>query len=63
MIGQPANVTHARHVAMVSVYRADVLLSWNFKHIVHLDEIRKFNGVNLRLGYPIVEIRSPKEYV
>ena len=55
--------TDAHHVAMASVYRADVLLSWNFKHIVHLDKIRKFNGVNLRLGYPIVEIRSPKEYV
>jgi len=40
-----------------------VLLSWNFKHIVHLDKIRKFNSVNLRLGYPLVEIRSPKEYV
>ena len=55
--------TDAHHVAMATVHRADVLLSWNFKHIVHLDKIRKFNGVNLRLGYPIVEIRSPKEYV
>ena len=35
----------------------------NFKHLVHLDKIRMFNAVNLRLGYPIVEIRSPKEYV
>lgn len=55
--------TDAHHVAMASVHRADVLLSWNFKHIVHLDKIRKFNGVNLRLGYPMIEIRSPKEYV
>jgi len=55
--------TDAHHVAMASVHRADVLLSWNFKHIVHLDKIRKFNAVNLRLGYPIVEIRSPREYV
>ena len=55
--------TDAHHVAMASVHRADVLLSWNFKHIVHLDKIRKFNAVNLRLGYALVEIRSPKEYV
>ncbi len=55
--------TDAHHVAMASVHRADVLLSWNFKHIVHLDKIRKFNGVNLRMGYPLIEIRSPKEYV
>jgi predicted nucleic acid-binding protein len=55
--------TDAHHVAMASVHRSDVLLSWNFKHIVHLDKIRKFNAVNLRLGYALVEIRSPKEYV
>lgn len=55
--------TDAHHVAMASVHRANVLLSWNFKHIVHLDKIRKFNRVNERLGYPALEIRSPKEYV
>ncbi len=55
--------TDAHHVAMASVHRADVLLSWNFKHVVHLDKIRKFYAVNLRLGYGLVEIRSPKEYV
>jgi predicted nucleic acid-binding protein len=55
--------TDAHHVAMASVHRADVLLSWNFKHIVHLGKIRKFNATNLRLGYPLLEIRSPKEYV
>jgi hypothetical protein len=53
----------AQHVAIATVARADVILSWNFKHIVHWDRIRLFNAVNLREGYPIAEIRSPKEFV
>jgi len=45
------------------VSRADVIASWNFRHIVHLDKIRRFNAVNMIHGYPAVEIRSPKEIV
>ena len=59
--GQHSNDAH--HVAIATVARADVILSWNFKHIVHWDRIRMFNAVNLREGYPIAEIRSPKEFV
>ena len=51
------------HVALATVARADVILSWNFRHIVHLDKIRRFNAVNLRQGYAIMEIRSPREFV
>jgi predicted nucleic acid-binding protein len=53
----------ARHVALATVAKADLILSWNFKHIVHLDKIRMFNSVNLREGYLQIEIRSPWEYV
>jgi predicted nucleic acid-binding protein len=53
----------AHHVALATVARADVLVSWNFRHIVHLDKIRLFNAVNLREGYPLIDIRSPKEIV
>ncbi len=53
--------TDAQHIAIATVNRADVLISWNFKHIVNLDRIRGYNSVNLRFNYPIIEIRSPKE--
>jgi hypothetical protein len=43
------------------VARVDVLVSWNFQHIVNLDRIRGFNAVDLRSGYPLLEIRSPLE--
>src|SRR5215204_2970544 len=39
------------HIALASVAEADLLVSWNFRHIVHFDKIRLFNSVNLELGY------------
>jgi len=41
----------------------DVLVSWNFRHIVHYDRIRQFSAVSLRRGYLAIEIRSPLEMV
>ncbi len=51
----------AQHIATATVYRVDVLVSWNFKHIVNLERIHGYNSVNLRLGYPLLEIRTPTE--
>lgn len=49
------------HIAIATVQKADLLVSWNFKHIVNLNRIRGYNGVNLMNGYPIIEIRNPRE--
>ena len=51
----------AQHIAVATLARVDVLVSWNFRHIVNLDRIHGFNAVNLRAGYPLLEIRSPLE--
>jgi predicted nucleic acid-binding protein len=51
------------HIALATIYRADVLVSWNFKHIVNLSRIRGYNSVNLKTGYPNIEIRSPLELI
>jgi len=37
------------------------MVSWNFKHIVNLNRIRLYNSVNLKIGYPMIDIRSPRE--
>ncbi len=50
-----------RHIAMATIHKVDVLASWNFKHIVNLDRIKGYNAVNSRLGYSVLEIRSPKD--
>ena len=57
----PGSRADALHVALATVGGADVLLSWNFKHIVTLDRIRLYNAVNLEQGYGLIEIRTPKE--
>lgn len=50
-----------QHIAIATIIRADVLVSWNFKHIVNLDRIRGYNGINYQMGYQMIEIRTPKE--
>ncbi len=49
------------HIAVATIAEVDVLVSWNFKHIVHFDKIRLFNSVNLELGYKQIQIYSPRE--
>lgn len=51
----------AQHIAMATLARVDVLVSWNFRHIVNLHRIHGYNAVNLRHDYPLLEIRSPLE--
>ncbi|MEJ7684013.1 MAG: hypothetical protein WKG06_40400 [Segetibacter sp.] len=53
----------AYHIALTSVNRLDCLISWNFKHIVNFDKIKMFHSINIRLGYPIIDIRSPLEFL
>ena len=62
VIGQ-GKLVDAEHIAIATVNRVDVLVSWNFKHIVNLEKIHGYNSVNLRNGYPLLEIRSPREVV
>jgi predicted nucleic acid-binding protein len=52
-----------QHIAMATLAHADVLISWNFKHIVNLDKIRGYNGINYLSGHSIIEIRTPKEII
>ncbi len=53
----------AIHIALATVNSADLLVSWNFKHVVHWDKIRKFNAINLMEGYSPLDIRSPLEVI
>jgi len=62
VVGEDSMVD-AQHIAIATVNRVDVLVSWNFKHIVNLTKIRLYNSVNLKYGYPLLEIRSPREII
>ena len=51
------------HIALATIHKADYLISWNFKHIVNVERIRGYNSVNIKLGYPTIDIRSPREFM
>ena len=58
-----ASLNDAYHIAIASVNRLDCLVSWNFRHIVNFDKIKMFNSINLKLGYPLIDIRTPLEFL
>jgi len=51
----------ARHVALATCLKIDYILSWNFKHLVNVTRINAFNSVNIRMGYSLIDIRTPQE--
>ena len=55
--------TDALHIALATLAKADVLVSWNFRHMVNWRRIRACNEVNRQNGYPAIDIRTPEEIV
>lgn len=51
----------ALHIAIATITNANVLVSWNFRHIVNLEKISKYNMINILNGYKSIEIRTPRE--
>ena len=54
-------IADAQHIAAATVAKVDVLVSWNFKHIVNFRRIQLYNAVNLKQGYALIDIRTPRE--
>ncbi|HRW98423.1 MAG TPA: hypothetical protein P5280_02985 [Cyclobacteriaceae bacterium] len=55
--------TDCQHIAIATIAGADILVSWNFKHIVNVLRIRGYNSVNLINGFRQLEIRDPRALV
>ena len=51
----------ALHVAVAVLERQDVLLSWNFKHLVNRRRRAMISEVNISKGLPTIEILAPPE--
>ena len=49
------------HIALATTNKSDILVSWNFKHIVNVFKIRGYNAVNVKFGYSQIDLRSPKD--
>ncbi len=59
----PKSSDDALHVATASVNGCDIIVSWNFKHIVHYDKIKLYNAVNQIQGLNEIFINSPSEVI
>jgi len=59
----PKFIDDARHVALVTVSCCDIIVSWNFKHIVNFNKIPKYNTININNGYSYLSIVSPEEVI
>jgi len=57
------HMNDALHVALATVSGCAMIVSWNFKHIVHYEKIPLYNAVNLQQGYGVIQIYSPLEVV
>ncbi|MEI6190663.1 MAG: PIN domain-containing protein [Chitinophagia bacterium] len=62
VVGQ-TSFDDCHHIAIATISKVDILVSWNFKHIVNVFRIRGYNSVNLKLGYSQIEIRSPQDII
>ena len=60
VVGQ-TSYSDCLHIALATVNQADLLISWNFKHIVNIQRIRGYNSINIKNGYKQLEIRSPRD--
>jgi len=58
-----ASVADALHVAMATILECRIIVSWNFRHIVHFQKIPLYNAVNVTRGYAEIAIHAPTEVV
>jgi len=55
----PKSKDDALHIAIASVNDCDIIISWNFKHIVNLRAIEAVEKVNIVMRYKNLRILSP----
>jgi len=53
----------ATHVALATISGCGMIVSWNFKHIVHFQKIPKYNAVNILNGYHAIDIYPPSSVI
>lgn len=59
----PKSAADAFHVALATVSECKIIVSWNFRHIVHFQKIPLYQAVNKLKGYDEIRIHSPSEVI
>jgi len=55
-----SEIEDALHIAVASINKIENLVSWNFKHIVSENPVRKIHQINKKLGLDEILIGSPE---
>ncbi|GHT00511.1 hypothetical protein AGMMS50276_26480 [Synergistales bacterium] len=55
----PKSKDDALHIAIATICECDVILSWNFRHIVNMRAITAVDSVNIYQGYRTLRIMPP----
>lgn len=53
----------ALHISCATTNGCDFIVSWNFKHMVRAKVIQGIHIINNKMGYNLVEIVSPREFL
>jgi len=56
---RPRNYNDCLHIAYTRIYNCDMLISWNFTHLVNIKTINGVKSVNALAGYEETRIYSP----
>ena len=56
-----SSLDDCRHIALATIYHADAVVSWNFKHMIY--RRAGYNDVNEKLGYPRIAIQTPSKFM
>jgi hypothetical protein len=59
----PKSTSDATHVALATISGCQMIVSWNFKHIVHFEKFPKYNAVNVLNGYDSINMFSPPQVI
>ena len=59
----PKSTDDATHVALATISQCEIIVSWNFKHIVNFQKIPKYNAINVLHGHCSINIYSPSEVI
>ena len=57
------HLTDCKHVALAAIVGVDALVSWNTRHIVNQNRIRRFNDISIGFGCDEIKILTPNSLV
>jgi len=57
------SLNDTQHIAIATISGVSAIISWNFKHMANFMKIRQYNSINLREGYRMINIHTPREII